>query len=61
MSGDEYKAWASLPEALGGGWIGAERKDPAIAADQVSRACLRGRISNSRKEPLILHSNNGNA
>ncbi len=39
----------------------AEREDPAIAADLVSRACLRERISKIRKQPLILHADNGNA
>ena len=42
-------------------WDVAEREDPAIAADLVSRACLRERISKSRKQPLILHADNGNA
>ena len=42
-------------------WDAAEREDPAIAADLVSRACLRERISKSRRQPLILHSDNGNA
>jgi len=41
-------------------WDGDEREDPAIAADLVSRACLRERISKGRKEPLILHADNGN-
>ena len=42
-------------------WDVAEREDPAIAADLVSRACLRERISKRRRQPLILHSDNGNA
>ena len=42
-------------------WDVAEREDPAIAADLVSRACLRERISKSRQQPLILHADNGNA
>jgi transposase InsO family protein len=42
-------------------WDVAEREDPAIAADLVSRACLRERISKGRKEPLVLHADNGNA
>ncbi|WP_254934928.1 IS3 family transposase [Cyanobium sp. WAJ14-Wanaka] len=42
-------------------WDIAEREDPAIAADLVSRACLRERISKGRKQPLILHADNGNA
>jgi transposase InsO family protein len=42
-------------------WDVDEREDPAIAADLVSRACLRERISKGRKQPLILHADNGNA
>ncbi len=42
-------------------WDVAEREDPAIAADLVSRACLRERISKRRRQPLILHADNGNA
>ncbi len=42
-------------------WDVAEREDPTIAADLVSRACLRERISKGRKQPLILHADNGNA
>ena len=42
-------------------WDVAEREDPAIAADFVSRACLRERISKRRRQPLILHADNGNA
>ena len=42
-------------------WDVAEREDSAIAADLVSRACLRERISKSRQPPLILHADNGNA
>ncbi|WP_457767180.1 IS3 family transposase [Cyanobium sp. ULC065] len=42
-------------------WDVAEREDPAIAADLISRACLRERISKRRKQPLILHADNGNA
>jgi transposase InsO family protein len=43
------------------GWDVDEREDPAIAADLVSRACLRERISKRRKQPVILHADNGNA
>jgi transposase InsO family protein len=35
--------------------------NPAIAADLVSRACLRERISKGRRQPLTLHADNGNA
>ncbi len=42
-------------------WDVAEREDLAIEADLVSRACLRERISKGRKQPLILHADNGNA
>ena len=41
-------------------WDVAEREDPAIAADLVSRACLRERISKGRRQPLVLHADNGN-
>jgi putative transposase len=42
-------------------WDVDEREDPAIGADLVSRACLRERISKTRKLPLILHADNGTA
>lgn len=42
-------------------WVVAEREEAQIAADLVSRACLRERISKSRSQPLILHADNGNA
>lgn len=42
-------------------WDVAEREDPAIAADLVSRACLKERISKGSRKPLILHADNGNA
>jgi len=42
-------------------WDVDERENPAIAADLVSRACLREWISKTRKQPLILHADNGNA
>ncbi len=42
-------------------WDVAKRENPAIAADMVSRACLRERISKGRKQLLILHADNGNA
>jgi len=42
------------------GWDLDERKDRAIAADLVSLACLRERISKGRKQPLILNSHNMN-
>ena len=42
-------------------WDVAEREDPAIAADLVSRACLRERISKGRRQPMIMHADNGNA
>ncbi|WP_296368479.1 DDE-type integrase/transposase/recombinase [Vulcanococcus sp. Clear-D1] len=42
-------------------WDVAEREEPAIAADLVGRACLRERISKGRKQPLVLHADNGNA
>ena len=42
-------------------WDVAERKDPAIAADLISNACLRERIRKGRKQPLVLDADNGNA
>ena len=42
-------------------WDVAEEEDPAIAGGLASRACLRERISKGRKQPLILHADNGNA
>jgi putative transposase len=42
-------------------WDVAEREEPAIAADLVSKACLRERISKGRQMPLTLHTDNGNA
>jgi transposase InsO family protein len=42
-------------------WDVADREDPGIAAELVSRACLRERISKGRKQLLILHADNGNA
>lgn len=42
-------------------WDVAEREEAQIAADLVSRACLRERISKGRPQPLILHAYNGNA
>ena len=41
-------------------WV-ADREEAQIAADLVSRACLRKRISKGRPKPLILHAVNGNA
>ena len=42
-------------------WDVDTREDPAIATVLVSRACLRERISKTRKQPLFLHADNGNA
>jgi transposase InsO family protein len=42
-------------------WDVADREDAQIAADLVSRACLRERISRRRRQTLILHADNGNA
>jgi len=42
-------------------WDVADREDAQIAADLVGRACLRERISKGRRQPLILHADNGNA
>ncbi len=42
-------------------WDVENCEDPKLAADVVSRACLRERIGKQRKQPLILHADNGNA
>lgn len=42
-------------------WDVAEREDAAIAADLVSRGCIREWISKVRKQPLVLLADNGNA
>jgi transposase InsO family protein len=42
-------------------WDVADREEAQIAADLVTRACLRERISKGRRQPLILHADNGNA
>lgn len=42
-------------------WDDAEREDQAIAVDLVSSACLTKRIVKWRRQPLILHADNGNA
>ncbi len=42
-------------------WDVADREEAQIAADLVSRACLKERISKGRPQPLILHADNSNA
>ena len=42
-------------------WDVADHEEDQIAADLVSRACLRERISKGRRQRLILHADNGNA
>jgi len=42
-------------------WDVEDCEDPKLAANLVSRACLRERISKRRLQPLILHADNGNA
>ena len=42
-------------------WDVAYSEDPGIAENLVNRACLRERISKQRKQPLVLHANNGKA
>jgi transposase InsO family protein len=42
-------------------WDVQDREDAELAARLISRACLRERISKGRKQPLILHADNGNA
>ena len=41
-------------------WDVENSEDPRLAADLVSRACLRERIAKLRRQPLILHADNGN-
>jgi transposase InsO family protein len=48
--------WSRKVVALDAAWEKAQ-----IAADLVSRACLKERISKDRSQPLILHADNGNA
>jgi transposase InsO family protein len=40
-------------------WEVGGSEDPTIAANLVSRLCMRERISKGRKQPLILHAGNG--
>jgi putative transposase len=40
-------------------WDVAARDVAQIAADLVGRACVRERISQGRRQPLILHADNG--
>ncbi|MFQ6540281.1 MULTISPECIES: transposase [Aphanothece] len=42
-------------------WDVAEREDAQVAAELVSRTCLREWISKGRHQPLVLHADNGNA
>jgi putative transposase len=42
-------------------WDVADREDAQIAADLVGMACLRERIGKGRRQPLVLHADNGNA
>ena len=42
-------------------WDVEECEDAKLAAELVSRACLKERIRRPRKQPLILHADNGNA
>jgi putative transposase len=42
-------------------WDVAEREGPDIAADLMTRACLRERIRKKRRQPLILHADKVNA
>ncbi len=42
-------------------WDIAEREDAQVAADLISRACLRERISRRRQRQLTLHADNGGA
>ena len=42
-------------------WDIAEREEAQVAADLISRACIRERISKRRQKRLILHADNGAA
>ena len=42
-------------------WDIAEREEAQVAADLISRACLRERISKQRQRRLVLHADNGAA
>ena len=42
-------------------WDVESSEDPKLAANLVNRAFLRERITRRRKQPLILHADNGNA
>jgi putative transposase len=42
-------------------WDIAEREDAQVAADLISRACIKERISKRRQQRLILHADNGSA
>ena len=42
-------------------WDVESSEDPKLAASLIGRACLRERITRRRKQPLILHADNGNA
>jgi putative transposase len=42
-------------------WDVHEREDAQLAADLISRACIRERISKQRQRRLILHADNGSA
>ena len=42
-------------------WDIAEREEAQVAADLISRACIRERISKRRRKRLILHADNGSA
>ncbi len=39
----------------------AEREEALVAADLISRACIRERISSRRQRGLVLHADNGSA
>ena len=42
-------------------WDVAEREDAQVAADLISRACIRERVSKRRQRRLVLHADNGSA
>ena len=42
-------------------WDVEQSESAELAAQLVSRACLKERINSSRKQPLILHADNGSS
>ena len=53
--------WSACLRHLVVAWDVEECEDAKLAAELVSRACLKERISRRRKQPLILHADKVNA